>query len=40
MKKKYPDAVEQATDKTWEMIVKMRQAMNGIDREMVNSGFN
>ena len=35
--KKYPNAVEQATDKTWEMIVKMRQAMNGIDREMVNS---
>ena len=33
---KYPDAVEQATDKTWDMIVKMRQAMNGIDREMVN----
>jgi hypothetical protein len=32
---KYPDAADQATDKTWAMIVKMRQAMNLIDREMV-----
>lgn len=32
---KYPDAVEQATDKTWNMILKMQQAMADIDREMV-----
>lgn len=31
----YPDAVEEATAKTWDMIVKMRKAMEGIDREMV-----
>jgi len=33
--KKYPDAVDQATDKTFAMIQKMQQAMTEIDREMV-----
>lgn len=33
--KKYPAAVDQATDKTWAMICKMQQAMAEIDREMV-----
>ncbi|MDA3898541.1 MAG: MjaI family restriction endonuclease [Desulfobacteraceae bacterium] len=32
---KYPDSVDQATDKTWTMIQKMQQAMGAIDREMV-----
>ena len=32
---KYPDAIEGATDKTFAMIVKMRQAMEEIEREMV-----
>jgi hypothetical protein len=32
---KYPDAVDQATDRTWAMILKMQQAMGGIDKEMV-----
>ncbi len=32
---KYPNAVEQATDKTWTMICKMQQAMAGIDRDML-----
>ena len=32
---KYPDAVDQATEKTWIMIQKMQQAMAEIDRDMV-----
>jgi hypothetical protein len=32
---KYPDAVDQATDKTWAMILKMQQAMAKIDKDMV-----
>ncbi len=32
---KYPDAIDRATDKTFAMIVKMRQAMAEIEREMV-----
>ncbi len=33
--KKHPHSIEIATDRTYEMIEKMRQAMAGIDREMV-----
>ena len=32
---KYPDSVDQATDRTWTMIQKMQQAMTEIDRDMV-----
>lgn len=32
---KHPKAIDRATDKTFAMIVKMRQAMDGIDRKMV-----
>jgi len=32
---KFPDAIDQSTDKTYAMICKMRQAMAGIDKEMV-----
>jgi hypothetical protein len=32
---KYPNAVDQATDRTWAMIQKMQQAMEGIDKDMV-----
>jgi len=32
---KHPDAIDQATDKTWAMIQKMQQAMAKIDRDMV-----
>lgn len=32
---KHPDAIDRATDKTFAMIVKMRQAMAEIEREMV-----
>jgi hypothetical protein len=31
----HPDAIDQATDKTYAMIEKMRQAMAGIDKAMV-----
>ncbi|MBC2715439.1 MAG: MjaI family restriction endonuclease [Desulfobacteraceae bacterium] len=32
---KYPDAIDQATDRTYTMIRKMQQAMAEIDRDMV-----
>ncbi len=32
---KYPDAVDQATEKTWAMIQKMQKAMAEIDKDMV-----
>jgi hypothetical protein len=32
---KYPDALDQATEKTWTMIQKMQQAMGEIDKQMV-----
>lgn len=35
-KEKHPDAIETATDRTYEMIKKMRAAMAEIDREMVH----
>ncbi len=33
---RYPDAIDQATDQTYAMILKMKQAMAGIDRDMVH----
>lgn len=32
---KYPNATEKATDKLWEMVKKMKNAMSEIDKEMV-----
>ena len=37
---KHPDAIKTATDKTYEMIKKMRTAMAEIDREMVHQWIN
>jgi hypothetical protein len=35
--KEYPSAIDQATDKTYDMILKMQGAMAGIDRDMVRT---
>jgi len=33
----HPDAIEDATDKIWQMLCKLKNAMNQIEREMVRA---